>query len=394
VHARLATVLLLLSSCAKEPSDVDFFAGVGKGDFYGSDDRQQILDSPHPRALEWARATAVIVNRSMLGATTGGDLYASPQTLGERQGLRANAGFARGPVLGFCSAFLVAPDLVATAGHCFKQTLCDEMIFIFDFYIGGASENVDAIPAANAYGCREVVSQQYGDGLDYALVRLDRPALGRTPFVLQAEPPSVGSRVALVGYPSGIPAKIDTAGEVLRIEGTRTRTSVDSFPGHSGGVMIDLATGNAFGVHVEGSSPSFVSNGSCNVTASCAQVNVSTDGPCNGAVETNATAFAGCCDGGAGAPPPPPPDPPTPTDDACLPSGAPCERSGDCTNSMCACDTVNATTESFVVPGSCNRDGCEDPQVLCALECIELAPIDSSGNQFAYAWSMATCSED
>lgn len=383
------------AACAQGDRGDDFFAGFGKADFYGSDDRQQILDSQHPRAVEWARATAVIVNRSMLTSTGSDTVFASPSTLGERQALCQGERFASEPALGFCSSFLVAPDLVATAGHCFKQTLCDEMSFVFDFYVGGSSENVQAIPAHNVFACREVVAQQWGNGLDYALVRLDRPATGRVPFTLQSTPPAVGSRVALLGYPSGILAKLDTAGEVLRIEGTRTRTSVDSFPGHSGGVMIDLATGNAFGVHVEGSSPSFVGGGgACNVTASCAQVIVSSDGPCNGAVETNASAFAGCCDGGGGQPPPPPPDPPAPDDDTCLPSGAPCERARDCTNSMCSCETVNATTESFVIPGACTRDGCEDPQVLCALACVDMAPLDSNGHQFAYAWSMPTCHDD
>jgi len=382
---------MLAMGCAEGSGSDDYFGGFGKSDFYGTDDRQQILDARHPRAIEWARATAVVVNRSVLASTSAG-FFSSVSTLGERQGLCSGERFASEPAFGFCSSFLVAPDLVATAGHCFKSTLCDEMAFVFDFYVGGASENLGAIPAENVYSCGQVVAHQWDNGLDYALVRLDRSTTGRTPFALQSTPPAVGSRVALLGYPSGILAKIDLAGEVLRIEGNRIRTSVDSFPGHSGGVMIDLATGAAFGVHVEGSSPSFVGAGSCNVTASCAQVNVSSDGPCNGAVETNVSAFSGCCDGGGGEPPPPPQ--PAPNAETCLPSGAPCELSRDCTNSMCACETVNATSESFVVPGKCTRDGCEDTQVLCALKCIDLAPLDSNGTQFAYAWSQPTCSDD
>jgi hypothetical protein len=395
IHSWFAILVATgLTACAEpDGSEPSSWPGGGKGDYYGNDDRQQILDSQHPKAVEWARATAVVVNKVKLQSVSTDRIAATTSTLRERERLCSGERFAAEPSLGFCSSFLVTPDLVATAGHCFKTTLCDEMAFIFDFYAGGASDNINAIPASNVFTCREVVAQQWGNGLDYALVRLDRPTTGRTPFALQPTPPAVGSRVALLGYPSGILAKIDVAGRVLRHEGTdgsRIRTDVDSFPGHSGGVMIDLATGAAFGVHVEGSSPSYVGPGECMRTASCAEVTLDTGGYCGGAVETSVRAFQGCCDGNSPTPPPPPPDP-TPTTDACLPSGAPCDTSAECTNAMCACESVNSTTSSFVVPGVCTANGCADLRVLCDQACSE---IDLDDLTFTTAWRFPTCEDD
>ncbi|MBA3501202.1 MAG: trypsin-like peptidase domain-containing protein, partial [Deltaproteobacteria bacterium] len=329
--------------------------------------------------------------------------------------------FADEPVLGFCSSYLVGPDLVATAGHCFKSTLCEETAFVFDFYRGGASGDVSAIPASNVYRCKQVVARQYDGQHDYALVQLDRPTTGRVPFTLQATPPAVGARVALLGFPSGILGKVDLAGKVVRVEGNRIRTSVDSFPGHSGGVMLDLASGRAFGVHIEGSTPSYVGTGTCSRAAGCAAVTPDA-GSCQGAVESSVEAFSTCC---GGTPPTPPATPSScndrcgatdgacacdlactsrgdccrdfattcragSTSGVCLGGGAPCDASTDCADAVCACDSEHAVSESFSVPGRCSLNTCEDLQQMCAAACEHMDPV--VGNErFTLGWWMVDC---
>ena len=423
VFARLAAIACVTACASSAHDSPSPFGPGGKADFYGNDDRQQILDARHPRALEWARATAIIANRSRFSAAGGGHVGAVVSTLGERQSLCSDERFVDEPVLGFCSAFLIAPDLVATAGHCFKDTLCEQMAFVFDFYKGGTSENVGAIPARNVYTCSELVARQYSHELDYAVVRLDRPTTGRTPFTMQWDVPAVGTRVALLGYPSGILAKLDLAGKVLRVEGTRSnriRTSVDSFPGHSGGAMIDLETGSVFGVHVEGSTPSYVNDGGCTRAAACPTVSLETPGFCDGAVETSiepfgriggtsgpvpATTcvdrcgatdgvcacdldcedrgdccadFATTCERGSNTP-------------ACLGGGAPCSDARDCANAMCACDGETMTTESFVVPGQCTANSCADQQALCEAACDTM---QLDGQLFTMGWWLSTCESE
>jgi hypothetical protein len=404
----------LLAACAQGSSGPDQDPpGGGKGDYYGEDNRQQIGDANDPRVAQWARSIALVMNRHSLLSASSTRLSANPLTLGQSYELCDGERFADEPVLGFCSSYLVAPDLVATAGHCLDRTVCESIAFVFDFHRGGASEDPSAIPAANVYRCAEVLARQnaVGGGLDYALIRLDRPTTNRTPFALQATPPPVGGRVALLGYPSGILAKVDLAGRVLRHEGHRIRTSLDSFPGHSGGVVIDLATGAAFGVHVEGSSPSYVSDGACKRAAACEAVTLDTGGSCDGAVETTVDAFSACCTDGGGnnPPPPPPPDPQTCEDrcgaigsvcacdlactergdccedfDAtcrvgsdtpvCLDAGAPCDTNDQCSNVMCSCEGHLIIGESFVVPGRCVQRSCANLQQLCEARCTGDTP--------------------
>ncbi len=409
------------AACGSDVDDPAVFGPFGKGDFYGNDDRQQILDASDPRVAGWAGSIAIVVNRNVLTSSGSGRLAASVPTLGEKHDLCSGERFADEPVLGFCSSYLVGPDLVATAGHCLQSTLCEEMAFVFDFHEGGASGDVSAIPTRNVFTCAELVARQYDGALDYALVRLDRPATGRTPFALQAAPPAVGARVALLGFPSGILAKVDVAGKVVRVEGNRIRTSVDSFPGHSGGVMIDMATGRAFGVHVEGSTPSYVGTGTCMRAAGCAAVTPDGD-TCQGAVESSVDAFSACC---GGSPPGPVPTPATCVDRcgstagscacdlacvdrgdccgdfadvceagsttrACLGGGAPCAASTDCSNAMCSCDSEHAISESFVVPGQCTQNGCADLQQLCADACENMEPVVAN-EHVTLGWWMADC---
>ncbi len=408
---------MCIASCASASDDSPAFGPFGKGDFYGNDDRQQIRDANDPRVAQWARSIAIIVNRDILTSSGPGRLAANVPTLGEKQNLCRGERFADEPVLGFCSSYLVAPDLVATAGHCFKSTLCEEMAFVFDFYQGGASGDVSAIPKSSVFHCKELVARQYDGALDYAVVRLDRPVTNRTPFPLQGPPPAVGARVALLGFPSGILGKVDLAGKVVRVEGNRIRTSVDSFPGHSGGVMIDMTTGRAFGVHVEGSSPSYVGTGACTRAAGCAAVTPDADS-CQGAVESSVDAFRSCCGG-------PVPAPSTCVDRcgstqgvcscdlacvdrgdccgdftavcqtnsttrACLGDGAPCDVSSDCSDAVCACDSEHATSESFVVPGVCTASGCANLQQLCAEACEDMEPVIDN-ERFTLGWWMVDC---
>lgn len=117
------------------------------------------------------------------------------------------------PVGATCTAFLVGPDLVATAGHCVtNQTACTQRRFVFDFVAqDAAGTQVETnVPAANVYQCSEVIVRRHeGSTLrekDFALVRLDRPVLGRTPLPLRTSGQlTAGTPLVTVGAMLGLP---------------------------------------------------------------------------------------------------------------------------------------------------------------------------------------------
>ncbi len=97
-----------------------------------------------------------------------------------------------GPQSKKCTGFLVAPDLVVTAGHCLtsKQGLaipCSQVKLSFKSASGAeeyACENIVAIE----YSHYRPISLSIQDEANYAILQLDRVAHGREPLVLQSAP--------------------------------------------------------------------------------------------------------------------------------------------------------------------------------------------------------------
>jgi len=79
---------------------------------------------------------------------------------------------------------------------------CGTTAFIFDFKMLGPSSGPETtISADNVYFCSEVVTSiNYGD-FDHAVVRLDRPVVGREPIPVRRQGEvEAGDPLAIVGH--------------------------------------------------------------------------------------------------------------------------------------------------------------------------------------------------
>lgn len=191
-----------------------------------------------------------------------------------------------------CSGFLVGPDLVATAGHCFDGRAfgadgrgsldaaeltrsCSNMSFVFGF----TKESINAatttanVPAANHYRCTAVVEAQLDitenaaqtaiiDKRDWAVFRLDRAVTGRKPHAFRRSG-RLAPREALsvVGHPWGLPMKIAASGKTEAPQSGRPewdylwnarvfQHSADTEGGNSGSPIINSGSGMVEGIHI------------------------------------------------------------------------------------------------------------------------------------------------
>ncbi len=159
-----------------------------------------------------------------------------------------------------CSAFLVAPDIIATASHCLKanfQTGVRDpslMRFIFGFQMIDA--NTLAFPSTNNPSKPLEVKVNNTDVYtpttnlfedrvaDYLLLRLDRPVTDTSRPILPMAPSgalAAGGALTIFGYPSSLPQKISSATLGTIYDYLITLSGADTYVGNSGGAVIDAS---------------------------------------------------------------------------------------------------------------------------------------------------------
>ncbi|HTL12478.1 MAG TPA: serine protease [Bdellovibrionota bacterium] len=221
------------------------------------DDRVDAYEAPSELARRVIEGTAVMFYGGSLTAAADGGATVEGSTYGERFGLCPDARFAEQPAPGLCSGFLVAPDLVVTAGHCMAHPFdCTNNVWAFGFRMDSASDARTRFEPDDLYHCKAVVNQVSDSDTrrDFAVVRLDRPVVGRNPLKLRgSDPATLGEPLALAGYPGGLPVKWVGVGAWTGSTHPRTfLASLDAFGGNSGSPVVRLSTGEVEGILIAG----------------------------------------------------------------------------------------------------------------------------------------------
>jgi MYXO-CTERM domain-containing protein len=313
----------LAASCAgPEAEDT---GTIGEPVIYGDDDRRDVYDFPDEDWAEQAAGfSAVMIPLTNIDQSAPGDVFLYSSTLAE-QGICPDERFADQLTAGRCSATLIAPDLVLTGGHCISPGFCSELGFVFDYSMVD-QETLHTITSDDVYACEEVVVRETDD-IDYAVVRLDREVVGRTPARVKREAVSVpvDRWLTVHSYPTGLPLKIEDGAQVRDARRNQLDyfvSNIDGFAGSSGAGVFDRNE-LLVGVLVRGE-PDYVPD----EESGCFRPFRCSNGGCGG--EESTYAFRAI--------------------DALCAAGAPAEG-------LCSCGD-----------GTCDAQGGED-SVSCALDC-------------------------
>lgn len=155
-----------------------------------------------------------------------------------------------------CSGFLVAPDLLATAGHCFdNQFACDNKLIAFDVDADSEINRGFQTNKNNIFHCKKIVAHfhETGSMQDYAVIRLDRKS-ERTPLKIRMKGKiSNKDQVVLIGHPLGLPL-IYSPNAVISDNSNPLffKTKVNSFRGNSGSPIFNARTLLVEGILVRG----------------------------------------------------------------------------------------------------------------------------------------------
>lgn len=272
---KLSVVLVLaggsLSACVlDEAQSADVAVGESQSPIiYGEDNRQDLYEVEDRTLRAVARSSVVaLIESSRVYRPNSGAVRIAPRTLREAYSLCRGERFENQPAAATCSGVLIDRDLVLTAGHCVEsEDECKGYAFVFD-YAYRAQGELETISASDVYGCRKLVARAFNtQGVDFAVVQLDRPAAGRAAVEIRERPLKDDDPLVVFGFTSGLPLKIDTGARVRDARASRFdyfALDSDTFEGSSGSGIFD-PDGRLAGVLVRGGDDYVKTQAGCRV---------------------------------------------------------------------------------------------------------------------------------
>ncbi len=264
----LSASITLLQLCLIKPAygEVDMRSVI-----YGKDNRYETELYPDREFREKAASVAGMVRTRSLRP----DFAEDPEnfstffkrTASRSYGVCTDELYSDQNVLPACTGFLVAPDVLVTAGHCVsEETPCESYSWVFGF-----KEGVTRFANSDIYKCKEVISQKLESSKyklkDYAVIRLDRKVEDREPLEFRKKgKPNWGEDLLIIGHPYGLPQKIADGAKVksgnflgiFKPFSTFFKkqdyfiSNLDSFVGNSGSPVFNKNTGLVEGILIEG----------------------------------------------------------------------------------------------------------------------------------------------
>jgi V8-like Glu-specific endopeptidase len=231
---------------------------------FGVDDRQPVYSFSQKANLGRATAIALLTGNSTFTADKKSvDIDVSPLS----GTLCSDQKFVSDVSLSYsCTGFLVAPDLLVTAGHCVSNHsevknetggYCEVFDWLFDYQATPTSApRTSGISTEKVYHCKQIiyaVQDEVAPFRDYALIQLDRPVLDRQPLTISTAPVQMNDAVTMLGYPLGSPLKLSQNAKIILTNPLAHSfvTNLDAFDGNSGSPVFN-AKNEVIGILVAG----------------------------------------------------------------------------------------------------------------------------------------------
>jgi len=238
---------------------------------YGTDDRRPIEAVTDAAVRQRADGVVALFEGGSVTANGDDTVTLTTEVFRTRYSLCEEEPFGDQRVGAFCSGFLVAADVVATAGHCLQDDAAAQATrFVFGFRQVGATTTT-RVPASEVYrGLRLLGRVEQASGADWALVKLDRVVTGHPvlPVRRSGRIPDA-TAVYVIGHPCGLPT-VFAGGAAVRSNTPSPYfvANLDTYGGNSGSPVFNAVTHEVEGILVRGETD-FVWQGSCRRSLLC-----------------------------------------------------------------------------------------------------------------------------
>lgn len=240
---------------------------------YGDDNRKDYYEEADARLRELSESTVALMKVTSLSPLPGDKFMIKGRTYGTSNNLCKSEPFADQTAAAFCSGFLVAPNLMMTAGHCVTSARdCSDTAFVFGFSYRASGAAPKEVDAREVYRCKNVLhTQAPSGGADFAVIELDRPVLDHKPLTLRASGSvQSGDGLVVMGHPAGIPLKISGGANVRKATSNGYFVAnLDTYGGNSGSAVFNSETLEVEGILVRGEQDFSYTSAGCYVSKAC-----------------------------------------------------------------------------------------------------------------------------
>jgi hypothetical protein len=238
---------------------------------YGVDNRLDLFEVISPTLRQDSDSVVSLIRDTHL--SDNGDGTSTLQTVSFRdsQRLCASERFGTQPVAAFCTGVLIGPDLVATAGHCVKESDMAGVRFVFGFRMIDVTHAQTTIANTEIYATAAIVGRTLTpDASDWCVVRLDRAVSNhRVAPIRRVGKIADDQMVHVIGHPSGLPIKVAGDANVRsNSEQAFFVANLDTYGGNSGSPVFNSVSHEVEGILVRGDTD-FVPVNGCFVSQVC-----------------------------------------------------------------------------------------------------------------------------
>ena len=239
---------------------------------YGVDDRKDYYEiSTDQDKLNDLDSVVALFRSSKIVDNGDGTSTLHTQKFGDVHNLCAEERFRSQPTGAFCSGFLVAGDIIATAGHCANTSDVSDIRFVFGFKMKDKDNAQTVIKNSEIYKGVSIVGRQYTDeGTDWSLVKIDRTVNGhRIAKIRRSGRINDFQAVHVIGHPTGLPVKYAGGANVRNNQHNEFIVcNLDTYGGNSGSPVFNSDTHVVEGILVRGDTD-FVQNDGCYISKVC-----------------------------------------------------------------------------------------------------------------------------